>query len=88
MIWASASLKHTFLHGSDMYQKEVRYLLAKLQEWDVTGEGKCSFEEIYQVCGERMGGVGGEPTRSFLKQTLWWLRIDGLRRLFSVAFAH
>ena len=32
-----------------MYQKEIRYLLAKLQGWDVTGEGKCSFNEIYQV---------------------------------------
>ena len=32
-----------------MYQKEIRYLLAKLQEWDVAGEGKCSFNEIYQV---------------------------------------
>jgi hypothetical protein len=33
----------------DMYQKEIRYLLAKLQEWDVTGEGKCGVDEIYQV---------------------------------------
>jgi hypothetical protein len=26
------------LRGADMYQKEVRYLLAKLQQWDVAGE--------------------------------------------------
>lgn len=32
-----------------MYQKEVRYLLSKLQLWDVTGEGKLSFDEVYQV---------------------------------------
>lgn len=41
---------------SDMYQKEIRYLLAKLQEWDVTGEGKCAFEEIYQVGGGDVTG--------------------------------
>ena len=34
---------------ADMYQKEIRYLLAKLQDWDVAGEGRCSFDEIYQV---------------------------------------
>ncbi|KAG2486785.1 hypothetical protein HYH03_014584 [Edaphochlamys debaryana] len=33
----------------DMYQKEVRYLLAKLQQWDVAGESKISFEELYQA---------------------------------------
>ena len=49
-----------------MYQKEVRYLLAKLQEWDVTGEGKCSFEEIYQV---GWGGVGGALRISHVELT-------------------
>jgi hypothetical protein len=33
---------------------EVRYVLAKLQEWDVTGEGKTSLDEIYQV---RVGSI-------------------------------
>ena len=57
-----------------MYQKEVRYLLAKLQEWDITGESKCSFEEVYQaleLCklyrvGQGMGGLArtaSSPTR-------------------------
>ncbi len=34
---------------ADRTQKEVRYLLARLQEWDVTGEGKCSWPELLQV---------------------------------------
>lgn len=34
---------------SDLYQKEVRYLLAKLQQWDVEGSGRVSFEELYQA---------------------------------------
>lgn len=37
------------LMAAAMYQKEVRYLLSKLQEWDVAGEGKISFDELYQV---------------------------------------
>lgn len=32
-----------------MYQKEVRYLLAKLQQWDVVGDSKVTFEELYQA---------------------------------------
>lgn len=32
---------------------QVRFLLGKLQEWDVTGEGRCSFEELYQVRPQR-----------------------------------
>lgn len=35
--------------GADLYQTEVRYLLARLQEFDVQGEGKCSFPELMQV---------------------------------------
>jgi hypothetical protein len=58
----------------DLYQKEVRYLLAKLQEWDVAGEGKVSFEEIYQAMhlvkmyrvGQGMAGLAraASPSRS------------------------
>ncbi|KAG1672779.1 hypothetical protein FOA52_002767 [Chlamydomonas sp. UWO 241] len=33
----------------DMYQKEVRFLLAKLQEFDTAGEGKVSLDELYQA---------------------------------------
>jgi hypothetical protein len=30
-------------------QREVRYLLIKVQEWDVTGAGKATLDDIYQV---------------------------------------
>ncbi|KXZ46909.1 hypothetical protein GPECTOR_39g403 [Gonium pectorale] len=33
----------------DMYQREVRYLLAKLQQWDVVGDSRITFDEIYQA---------------------------------------
>eukprot|EP00198_Chlamydomonas_reinhardtii_P003427 XP_001692763.1 predicted protein [Chlamydomonas reinhardtii] len=63
----------------DMYQKEVRYLLAKLQQWDVLGESRVSFDELYQ-CLElvrvfRVGqGLGtamrtGSPMRSPTRST-------------------
>ncbi|KAG2447989.1 hypothetical protein HYH02_007017 [Chlamydomonas schloesseri] len=58
----------------DMYQKEVRYLLAKLQQWDVQGESKVSFDELYQCLelvrvfrvGPGLGGAmrTGSPMRS------------------------
>lgn len=42
-----------------MYQKEVRYLLAKLQQWDVLGESRVSFDELYQVGRRRRVGLDG-----------------------------
>ncbi|GLC41809.1 hypothetical protein PLESTM_001241900 [Pleodorina starrii] len=58
----------------DMYQKEVRYLLAKLQQWDVVGDSRVTFEELYQAMelvkifrvGAGLGGVmrTSSPLRS------------------------
>ena len=30
-------------------QREVRYLLTKVMEWDIDGDGLVSFKDIYQV---------------------------------------
>ncbi|GLI67567.1 hypothetical protein VaNZ11_011794 [Volvox africanus] len=59
---------------NDMYQKEVRYLLAKLQQWDVVGDSRVTFDELYQVMelvrifrvGPGLGGVmrTSSPLRS------------------------
>ncbi|KAG2431181.1 hypothetical protein HXX76_009709 [Chlamydomonas incerta] len=63
----------------DMYQKEVRYLLAKLQQWDVLGESRVSFDELYQCLelvrvfrvGAGLGGAmrTGSPMRSPTRST-------------------
>lgn len=34
---------------ADLVQSEVRLLLARLQGWDVAGEGRASLDEVYQV---------------------------------------
>jgi hypothetical protein len=57
-----------------MYQKEVRYLLARLQGWDVVGDSRTTFDELYQAMelvrifrvGPGLGGVmrTGSPLRS------------------------
>eukprot|EP00798_Chlamydomonas_sp_ICE-L_P022119 gene22119-29179_t len=55
----------------DLYQKEIRFLLAKLQEWDIAGEGKISFDELYQALelatiyrvNQGMGARAMSPTR-------------------------
>ncbi|GFR44254.1 hypothetical protein Agub_g5456 [Astrephomene gubernaculifera] len=43
----AVKLLHKFL--PDMVPREVRYLLSKLQQWDVVGEGRLSCEELYQA---------------------------------------
>ncbi|EFJ46513.1 hypothetical protein VOLCADRAFT_118102 [Volvox carteri f. nagariensis] len=58
----------------DMYQKEVRYLLARLQQWDVVGDSRVTFDELYQAMelvrifrvGPGLGGVirTSSPLRS------------------------
>lgn len=35
--------------GGRLSQREVRYLLMKVQEWDLAGEGKASLDDLYQV---------------------------------------
>lgn len=35
--------------AADLVQSEVRLLLARLQGWDVAGEGRASLDEVYQV---------------------------------------
>eukprot|EP00955_Chlamydomonas_euryale_P051703 354921-Chlamydomonas_euryale.AAC.22 len=57
---------------ADMYQKEVRYLLAKLQEFDAGGEGRVTLDELYQALelatvykvGQGRAGAARSPGRT------------------------